>query len=160
MVKATQVTQLRKLIRPTHRITASAGTYGTPGQRKARGRSGRRLRSTTTATDTMVKAARVPMLISSARMLSGITAAIRPNTMPTSQVAKNGVWKRGCTVDRRLGSRPSRDMAKMMRVWPKAITRITVVMPRMAPRSTKPAIQFSPAYCRASETGWSTPRNF
>ncbi|MNT07391.1 hypothetical protein D3C72_1420910 [compost metagenome] len=118
------------------------------------------MRSTTTATETMVKAARVPMLISSARMLSGITAAIRPNTMPTSQVAKNGVWKRGCTVDRRLGSKPSRDMAKMMRVWPKAITRITVVMPRMAPRSTKPAIQFSPAYCRASETGWSTPRNF
>ncbi|MNT16274.1 hypothetical protein D3C72_1513670 [compost metagenome] len=33
-------------------------------------------------------------------------------------------------------------------------------MPRIAPRSTKPATQFWPANCSASETGWSTPANF
>ncbi|MCY1229791.1 hypothetical protein D3C72_1739190 [compost metagenome] len=32
-------------------------------------------------------------------------------------------------------------------------------MPRIAPRSTKPATQFCPAYCSASDTGWSTPAN-
>src|SRR5690606_24784877 len=36
---------------------------------------------------------------------------------------------------------------------------MTVPMPTMAPTSTKPATQFSPAYCSASDTGWSTPAN-
>jgi len=51
-------------------------------------------------------------------------------------------------------------MANRMRVWSYAITSITVPMPRIAARSTKPATQFSPAYYSASDTGWSTPRNF
>ncbi len=33
-------------------------------------------------------------------------------------------------------------------------------MPRMAARSTKPATQSWPAYCSASDTGWSTPLKF
>jgi hypothetical protein len=63
-----------------------------------------------------VKAASVPILISSASTLSGTKAAIAANTMPTIQVAKYGVACTGCTEDNRSGSRPSRDIAKITRV--------------------------------------------
>ncbi len=138
-------------------MIARIGINGTAGQRNARGRSGRFLRSTITAIETSVNAASVPILTSSASTVSGTTAAIRPKMMPTSQVAKNGVPYFGCTFDRRAGIRPSRDIANRMRVWPYAITSITVLMPRIAARSTKPATQSSPATCSASDTGWSTP---
>ncbi|KAM9985727.1 hypothetical protein ACTFIZ_008608 [Dictyostelium cf. discoideum] len=33
------------------------------------------------------------------------------------------------------------------------MTKITVVIPTIAPKSIKPATQFCPAYCKANETG-------
>ncbi|MNN78954.1 hypothetical protein D3C81_1955560 [compost metagenome] len=95
-------------------IIASAGTSGTSGHLKARGRSGRFFLSTITANETRQNAASVPIFISSASTFSGTTAAIRPKMMPIAQVVKNGVPYLGCTSENLEGASPSRDIAKII----------------------------------------------
>src|SRR5579859_2116736 len=126
---ATQVTAWRLTIKNKHEATANTGTTGTPGHRNARGNSGCVFRKTSTAIDTIENAANVPILISSASTFKGTNAPISPKKIPTSHVVKNGVAYFGCTRESRAGNNPSRDIAKITRVWPYAITRITVSMP-------------------------------
>ena len=154
--KATQVSGSRCAIRNTQKATDSSGTTGTPGQRKARGRSGRVRRSTSTAIEISEKADSVPILISSASTASGTKAAISAKTMPTVR------GEEGRGVDRMHRRQPGRQQSVARHGEDDAGLaighhQITVVMPTMAPRSTKPATQFSPATCKASETGWSMP---
>ena len=56
-----------------------------------------------------------------------------------------GVPYRGLTLARRSGSRPSRHMAKKMRVWPYMITRTTLVIATTAPSARTEAAQVMPA---------------
>src|SRR5580698_9642008 len=115
---ATQVTAWRFTIKNRHEATANTGTTGTPGHRNARGRSGCVLRKTRTAIDTIENAANVPILINSASTFNGTSAPIRPKKIPTSHVVKNGVANLGCSFESFAGNNPSRDIAKITRVWP------------------------------------------
>jgi hypothetical protein len=57
------------------------------------------------------------MLISSARSLSGITAAPTPVTTATGIVMRAGVLRAVSFVNH-VGTSPSRDIAYKIRVWP------------------------------------------
>ena len=72
----------------------------------------------TTATLTSAKAKSVPMLVASARLPSGTAAARTPQKSDTAMVLATGVPLRGPTLANTLGTRPSRDIANRMRVWP------------------------------------------
>src|SRR5437016_13985107 len=71
------------------------GTKGTKGARKGRFASGLVLRITRTAPQTITKANKVPMLVISARILSGIKPAIDARNNPVRIVDFHGVRKRG-----------------------------------------------------------------
>ncbi len=73
---------------------------------------------------------------------SGTNPATSELPSPIIQVALNGVWYFGCTSENTLGNIPSREIANARRTIPYVMTRITVVIPRIAPRSMKPATQF------------------
>src|SRR4029453_14895445 len=93
-----QVRLPRLSIRNTQAITARIGTSGTAGVRKARGRAGGGGRSTMTPIETSTKANRVPMLTTSARVVSGTKVAMRATTAPVMSEITQGVRKRGWTV--------------------------------------------------------------
>src|ERR1700712_303860 len=88
------------------------GTTGTPGQRNARGRSGRVRRSTRTPMATRTKANKVPMLTSSASSLSGTNVEMTATATPVVIVVRIGVPNRSLTVENPGGSNRSRLIAK------------------------------------------------
>lgn len=71
------VSGLSEVISQIEKMAPKVGTTGTHGQRKLRGRSGCRYRSTITATQTTTNASRMPILVSSAAALIGRNPAIR-----------------------------------------------------------------------------------
>ena len=66
---------------------------------------------------TRKKANSVPMLTSSAIVVSGTSAAMTAISPPKSTVVKTGV-RRLETLAIFSGTSPSRDIANMIRVWP------------------------------------------
>src|SRR2546428_9780900 len=73
----------------------SIGTNGTRGARKGRFALGFVLRITNTAPQTITKANRVPMLVISAKMLSGMNPAIEATNKPVRIVDFHGVRNLG-----------------------------------------------------------------
>ncbi len=57
----------------------------------------------------------------------------KATTKPATQVATAGVRKRGCTCEKTVGSRRSRDIANQTRAWPIWKTRIDEIIPSSAP---------------------------
>ena len=109
---------------------------------------------TMTAPQTMTKAKSVPMLVISARMLSGMKPAIEATKMPVRMVDFHGVRNVGWMSPKKpRGTRPSRAIASMTRGWLSIITRSTEVMPVIAPAATRYCIQCMPARLKASTTG-------
>jgi hypothetical protein len=107
---------------------ASPGTSGTNGHLKGRSRSGIVLRSIITEAETMIKAARVPILTSCTISLIGTRAAIIEAAPPTTNIPFTGVLNFSCTFENTEGSRPSLDMAKNILVCPKRLTSSTEVI--------------------------------
>jgi len=101
----------RATMREVQATMARSGTAGTNGTRNGRGIPGRVRRSTITPAETMMKAASVPMLTSSATEPRGRRLAMAAVTSPTRRVPFTGVRRTGCTLPKTAGSRPSRDMA-------------------------------------------------
>ena len=62
-------------------------------------------------------------------MLIGSTPAAIITTTPVMIVVMQGVRNRGWTLATTAGSRPSFDIEKKMRGWPRSITRITELRP-------------------------------
>ena len=123
----------------TDAATDTAGSTGTQGVRKARGRSGRVRRRTTTPSATTTNAKSVPMFTraaSSEMLVNPATTAMMP---PSRIVERYGVPKRGCTLAKTRGSSPSRLIAKKTRVWPSSRIMHTVVSPMAAPKLMRPA---------------------
>ena len=114
----TQVSSGRLAIRIMHERMARIGTTGTQGVRNERRRSGCFRRSTSTPSETSTNANRVPMLERSASVpMSNIPAGMATKN-PATQVLMCGVRKRGWTLEKICGSRPSRDMANHTRACP------------------------------------------
>src|ERR1035438_3367563 len=90
--------------------TPMMGTNGTHGVLKGRGRSGSRTRRIHTPAQTIVKANRVPMLVSSARIEIGSAAASVATQSPTTMVEIHGVRKRGWILLAHFHSSPSLDI--------------------------------------------------
>jgi hypothetical protein len=105
---------------------------------------------TITPAETMMKAASVPMFTSSATAPRGRRLPMAAVTSPTTRVTFTGVRRVGCTFPNAAGSSPSRDIAKMIRVWPKRRTSSTEMIPRSAPP------QGMPIRSRAKATGAGT----
>src|SRR5436853_5806650 len=92
------------------------GTSGTNGARNGRLAFGLVLLMTSTAPQTITKANNVPMLVISARMLSGMNPAIDATNKPVRMVDFQGVRNFGCTAPKKLlGTRPSRPSASITR---------------------------------------------
>lgn len=70
-----------------------AGSAGTHGMRKGRGRSGRVRRRTMTAIDTMTNAISVPMLTRWPSVPIGVRPAAMATTTPVTIVETWGVWR-------------------------------------------------------------------
>ena len=78
--------------------------------------------------------------------------------MPKPMVSRAGVPYRGWTWASRRGNRPSRHMAKKMRVWPYMITSTTLVIAISAPAASTPPAHGMPAPSRsAAASGASLP---
>ena len=114
------------------------GTTGDSGTRNGRVRSGRVRRSSGTAIETSRNANSVPMLTSSAsgqrdeRRRGSATKIVVPrSTGPACRA--------GCTLATDCGSRPSRPMAKPIRLTVTRSTRITEVSPATAAMETRAA---------------------
>ena len=95
-----------------------AGNTGENGTRKPRSRSGRVRRSTITPMLVITNANSVPMFTSLAISDSGTNAANAANRMPNVAVMRTGVRRRSEIFAKPRGSRPSRHIANMIRVWP------------------------------------------
>ncbi len=80
--------------------------------------SGRVRRRMITPMLTRTNANSVPMLTSSTMVPSGTSAARTAISTPSVMVSFAGVPYRWLTVAIRRGSRPSRHIAKKIRVWP------------------------------------------
>ena len=100
-----------------HSALPMSGNHGTSGTRKERSMSGAVRRRTMTPMLTIRKANSVPMLTSLAISVSGTKAAMTATSRPNVAVMSAGVW-RGLSLPTHLGTRPSRLMANMIRVWP------------------------------------------
>ena len=94
------------------------GNTGENGTRNGRSMSGLVRRRTITPMLTRMNANRVPMLTSLTISLSGTKAARMAIRTPKLIVSLAGVPNRGLTSANLSGIRPSRHMAKKMRVWP------------------------------------------
>ncbi len=105
--------------------------------------SGRVKRSTITATLTRPKAKSVPMLVASASWASGIAAARTPQNSETITVLATGTPLR-LTFAKDLGTSPSRDIAKRMRVWPYSTVSTTLAMAMTAPAARSTAQKLWP----------------
>ena len=110
-------------------------------------------RSTTTPIETTTNANSVPMLVSSDSFDSGTKPARIATSPPVMAVISHGVPYLGCTRARPGGSSRSRDMANSTRDWPSSSTRITVVMPQMAPSEISRAAHSTPLAENASASG-------
>ena len=66
----------------------------------------------------MMNANSVPMLTSSTICLSGMNAANIAMKMPNAAVMRAGVRRVAPILAKPRGTRPSRDIANMIRVWP------------------------------------------
>src|SRR5579862_6683128 len=94
------------------------GNQGTSGTRKVRRRSGCLCLKTITPNETRTNAKSVPMLERSAASPISTNPAGMPTAKQAIQVDQYGVWNFGCTAEKSLGKRPSRDMAYQIRAWP------------------------------------------
>src|SRR5246127_3149350 len=94
------------------------GNQGTRGTRKDRGRCGWLRRKKITPSETSTNAKSVPMLERSAASPISTNPAGMPTAKQAIQVDQYGVWNFGCTAEKSLGKRPSRDMAYQIRAWP------------------------------------------
>jgi hypothetical protein len=99
---------------------------------------------------TRMNANSVPMFTSSTIWPSGTSAASTAISTPSPMVSVAGVPKRWFTSASRVGSSPSRHMAKKMRVWPYRITRMTLVIATTAPSARIQAAQEMPAPSRSA----------
>ena len=130
------------------------GTSGTKGARNGRLALGFVRRMTNTAPHTITKANNVPMLVISARILSGMNPAIDATKRPVRIVDFQGVRNFGWMAPKKLfGTNPSRPSASITRGWLSIITSNTEVMPVIAPAATRYCIQVQPARLKASTTG-------
>ena len=130
------------------------GTSGTSGARNGRLAWGFVRRITSTAPHTMTNANSVPMLVISARMLSGTNPAIAATNNPVRIVDFHGVRNVGWMSPKNpWGTSPSRASASITRGWLNIITSSTDVMPVIAPAATRYCIHVSPARLKASTTG-------
>ncbi|CAM4122581.1 hypothetical protein STAL104432_32310 [Streptomyces albus] len=118
MPKTAQVTAGRLDIIHRQQAKPSSGVTGKSATLNVRFIVGRVRRRMTTATLTRAKANSVPMLVALASSPSGTVAARMPQKAPTSRVLARGVPVRSSTFANTCGTRPSRDMANRMRVWP------------------------------------------
>ena len=84
---------------------------------------------------------------------SGTKAAMRSTSPANIRVMRTGVPVRGLTRATACGSRPSRPMAKPMRVMVMRSTRITDVSPATAAIDTSDDAQPSPTWSKASAIG-------
>ena len=87
----------------------------------------------------MKNAQSVPELDTSASRPTGKKPEKIVTPTPVMIVTTCGVWYFGCNLLRKLGSRPSRAMAKNNRVWPKSIIRMTDGRARNAASPIRPA---------------------
>src|SRR6185312_2565870 len=108
--KTSLVSDPNSQMRPREIRMPIMGTIGTRGVRKGRLRSGSLLRIAQTLAQTMANAVRVPMLVSSAKMLTWKMEATNATAMPTNRVETYGVLNLGWTLLAHLNSRPSLDM--------------------------------------------------
>src|SRR5437016_1775139 len=90
MTKRSQFSSGSENISRRQRAMPRIGTKGTSGQRNGRATSGWRRRMMSTAAQTITNASNVPMLVNSARILSGMSAPISPTTVPVRIVAFQG----------------------------------------------------------------------
>src|SRR5882724_11001433 len=118
MKKRSQVITVSPVISPPHSTTEISGNQGTKGTRNARGRSGCLRRRKITPNDTSTNANRVPILERSAASPMSTSPAGIPTAKQAIHVDQYGVLYLGCTTEKSLGSRPSRDMAYQMRACP------------------------------------------
>ena len=125
---------------PQKRI-AKIGMSGTKGQRNGRTRSGAFLRRMMTDAETMMKAPNVPILTISATTPIGTRPARMDDTTATNKELRTGVLVFWLIWPKKRGSRPSRDMTKRIRLWPRHMTRRTDVRPQIAPTDTAAAPQ-------------------
>src|SRR5664279_2356626 len=145
----TQVTAVRLIISHRQASTDRIGITGMNGTLNERSRSGRVLRSTTTPMETNTNVNSVPTLtISSSTPISENPAIIATATpTPTVILAGVPVFSLTCAMPR--GSRPSRLIAKMIRLWPSISTSTTVVSPASAPIAITFAAQSTPTAVKA-----------
>src|SRR5579864_7368340 len=94
------------------------GNQGTRGTRNDRGRSGWLRRKKITPSETSTNANSVPMFERSAASPISTKPAGMPTAKQAIQVDQCGVLNFGCTAEKSLGSRPSRDMAYQIRACP------------------------------------------
>ena len=94
------------------------GNTGTNGTRNGRSMSGWVRRRMITPMFTSRNANSVPMLTSLTISLSGTNAARSAMKKPMMKVSRTGVPVRGLIFATRREIRPSRAIAKKMRVWP------------------------------------------
>src|SRR3954452_1403257 len=148
-----QVSTLRLSIRYRQASADRIGTTGDHGTRNLRSRSGLVRRSTGTAIETRTKANSVPMLTRSASVVSFTHAAMITTAVAYSSVIRTGVQVRGLTLAISGGSRPSRPIAKPIRLTVTRSTRITEVSPATAARETRAEAQPRPTWSNASAIG-------
>ena len=113
-----QVRAGRKAINAPQDNIPSTGNNGLKGVVKGRGIDGCVIRKTTTPKQTKTKAAKVPILTSSAKSPKGIKPAISAIIKPQSTITRMGVWVSGFNLLKKGDSSPSRDIAKIIRVSP------------------------------------------
>lgn len=87
------------------------------GALKGRLASGSRSRDRNKQTETATKAARVPALANAAISAKGKNPAMTPTTKAVNKVVRVGV-PREDSLASHLGNRPSRAIAKKIRLWP------------------------------------------
>src|SRR5438445_3340201 len=112
------VITVNPVINPPHKTIEISGNQGTKGTRKARLRSGCLRRKKITPSETRTKANSVPMLERSAASPISTNPAGMPTAKHAIHVDQCGVLNFGCTAEKSLGKRPSRDMAYQIRACP------------------------------------------
>ena len=91
MTKRSQVRAGKNAINAVQDNMPSTGNKGLNGERNGRFMSGWVMRSTNTPKQTSTKAAKVPMLTSSAKSPRGIRPAIIAMVMPDNMITRTGV---------------------------------------------------------------------
>src|SRR3984893_10551856 len=118
ITKRSQVMSVSPNISPPHRMTEITGNHGTNGTRNERLRSGCLRRRKMTPSETSTNANNVPILERSAASPISTKPAGMPTAKQAIQVDQYGVLNFGCTAEKSLGKRPSRDMAYQIRACP------------------------------------------